>query len=928
MKLLTQWAFTSSALILIVLAVRVLFRDRLSARLRYALWGVVLLRLLVPFQVELPAPVSDSLPVLATNLAPELGEERSIPVFPQGSYAAFGFSRADFHRLEPGEIIPTDTSMGYWQKSPDGETITRYLDLWSPAQAATAVWGTGAVLMTAALTVSNLRFYGRLRKRRKKLEDVDAPIPVYIAEGLPSPCLFGVFRPTVYVTRSAAEDPDALRHVLAHELTHYAHRDHLWSLLRCLALALHWYNPLVWLAVVLSKQDGELACDEGAVARLGEAERIPYGRTLVDMVAARSLRPGDLLSCSTAMTGGGKSVKRRVAALVKKPETVKAALFTVVAVVALSAVFTFSGRAAAEQENKMLQDYLDRTTAISYCPSLYSSTLFLDPIVEEDLLAEAKDALSGFRYLEDGDPQPDLSTKELVHESRIFLTFEGGEMEYSLLWQNDHTYLFPGSIWRQAMDLKEEEGETAQLQGVSGTCISRQGDNVISTLRRLAGEQSRLLMDPMPMLRSELEEYTRKLLREGDTPLLGRPGGAGGLEFHYGCTSGDNLWLWYQGDKEHDTVWVLSLKRSGEELTLLDDQPMVVFNAGRDPEERPPYEVLDPIAFAACLRPEDIDTITAGDYSTGQAVELDAQALADQLSRAAYYEFSDEFDQEKYGQLVLTIQVKEGDVPYHPLDEGAEEIDETASRRLVLSVGQEADAVCLYHQNFGYNRNMTGRQYARSPELYASIVELARTNGGLSGSALRGDLTQAQVDQINEAFRDEVKLPDGGWGPSEISCFFTSSYDDPAQIDLEEFLMYCPLAEILENDEAEEFQAVIAKDGSWDDWEYGLDSPGNLPVPTKRYPREKVSALLQKYAGVTVEELDWSNCLYVEEYDAFYNFTSDFGPGFFPCAGGQIMEDTVLLWSRPGENGERCELTLRKNGENWLIQSHHTIYER
>lgn len=480
------------------------------------------------------------------------------------------------------------------------------------------------------------------------------------------------------------------------------------------------------------------------------------------------------------------------------------------------------------------------------------------------------------------------------------------------------------------MDLKEEEeeGETAQLQGVSGTFISRQGDNVISTLIRLASGQARLLMDPMPMLQSEREEYTRELLREGDTPLLGRPGGAGGLEFHYGCTSGDNLWLWYQGDKEHDTVWVLSLKRSGEELILLDDQPIVVFNAAQNPEERPAYEVLAPMAFAACLRPEDIDTITAGDYFPGQAVEADAQALAGQLSQAAYYEFSDEFDREKYGQLVLTIQVKEGDVPYHPLDEGAEVIDETASRRLVLSVGQEADAVCLYHQNFGYDRNMTSRQYVRSPELYASIVELARSNGALSGSALRGDLTQEQVDRANEAFQSDVKLPDGGWGPSEISCFFTSSYNDPTQIDLEEFLAYCPLAEILENDEVEEFQAVIAKDGSWDDWEYGLDSPGNLPVPVKRYPREKVSALLQKYAGVSVEKLDWSHCLYVEEYDAFYNFTSDFGPGFFPCAGGQIMEDAVLLWSKPDKNGERCELTLRRSGDRWLIQSHHTIYER
>ena len=87
MTLLIPWAVTSSVLILIVLAARFLLKDRLSARLRYALWGVVLLRLLVPLQVELPAPVSDSLPLLASNLAPEVGqwEERTIPVFPQGN---------------------------------------------------------------------------------------------------------------------------------------------------------------------------------------------------------------------------------------------------------------------------------------------------------------------------------------------------------------------------------------------------------------------------------------------------------------------------------------------------------------------------------------------------------------------------------------------------------------------------------------------------------------------------------------------------------------------------------------------------------------------------------------------------------------------------------------------------------------------------
>ncbi len=516
MKLLIQWAVTSSVLILIVLAVRFLFRNRLSARARYALWGVVLLRLLVPFQLELPAAASDALPVLASNAIPEIGqwEEPSIPVLPERSKPVAEFNLDIEATLEPGDILSYSDEAGCLRR--DGETITWYRYILSPEQIVLALWLAGAGLTGAAVLLSNLRFGLGLRRRRKKLELADGlsvgahivrpnepgrytaggqcpplqtEISVYVAEGLPSPCLFGVLRPAVYLNPGAAEDETALRHVLAHELTHYAHFDHIWSALRCLALALHWYNPLVWLAVGLSKQDGELACDQGAVERLGEGERIPYGRTLVDMVAARSLRPADLLSCSTAMTGGERSVKARVLALVKKPETVKTALFAAAALVALAAVFVFAGRGQPDNTPRNFLSFVDRTTAIQFSPAAFSSQFYPYPIADQDLLDAAKEALSDFTLLGDDDPQPDLSLTKLAPESRITLAFQGGEMDYSLLWQNDRTYLFQGSIFQQGLDLQKEEGETAQLVGVSGTMISEPGSNVGAVLENLARRQ-------------------------------------------------------------------------------------------------------------------------------------------------------------------------------------------------------------------------------------------------------------------------------------------------------------------------------------------------------------------------------------------------------------------------------------------------------
>ncbi len=525
MKLIIQWAITSSVLILIVLAARFFLKDRLSARLKYALWGVVLLRLLVPFQVELPAPVSDSLPMLAANLAqditPRLDDAMlyAVPIEGQPTDKA------------PAGLPPQYARNGLyddWEYYSggivyDGGHVTRYAFMMTALEVVVLIWIAGTALAALVILISNLRFGLSLRKRRKPLESVSQgaagglypplqAVPVYTVEGLLSPCLFGVIRPAVYLNPGAADNPDTLRHVLAHELTHYRHRDHIWSLLRCLALALHWYNPLVWLAVGLSKQDGELACDEGAITRLGEGERIPYGRTLVNMVAARSLRPGDLLSVSTAMTGGKKSIQQRVAQIVKKPETVKTAFFAAVSVVVLAAVFVFAGR-GQPQPNTMFLSLLEQTTAIQYIPTAYSSRVYPVPITDEDLLTQARERLSTFTYLREDDPYPDLSGLSPYQNPKIVLTCGENETEYTLMWQNNYTYLFLGDLWEQQEELVKEEGETARLVGVSGTMRSQPGDRVFSAVAELALQQFARTEKTMitPGVTPELEEFFTQL---------------------------------------------------------------------------------------------------------------------------------------------------------------------------------------------------------------------------------------------------------------------------------------------------------------------------------------------------------------------------------------------------------------------------------
>jgi len=339
-----EWIISSSLLILIVLFLRAVLGKRISAGLQYGLWSVVLARLLVPVTLF-------SLAIMALPAAepPEALRQESIYVLPVESRPA---EESGVRFAEDGRIEAPD-SFGYARLEDEGRTVTRYAEKISPLELLGWIWAAGAAVMAVVLIIANVRFTIRLRRVRRPLEGTSAPVPVYTAMGLPSPCLVGLFCPAVYVTEEAAANPATLRHVLAHELTHYNHRDHLWSVLRGAALAVHWWNPLVWLAVVCSRRDGELACDEGALKRLGGGERTAYGETLLALVTAKS-KPADLLSFATTMTGGKRSLKERIRRIAVQPRRLASAVVAVVVILSLAAVCAF-GRAEAKEADPLFQ---------------------------------------------------------------------------------------------------------------------------------------------------------------------------------------------------------------------------------------------------------------------------------------------------------------------------------------------------------------------------------------------------------------------------------------------------------------------------------------------------------------------------------------------------------------------------------------------
>ena len=329
---------TSSLLILAVLAARALLAGRISRRMQYALWGLVLLRLLLP--VSLPqsrASVLNALPQTAQVSFAGSGEiqNETLPI-PVDTEAQTGTAET---------VITGEMQAGLAEITNNAASAPQHPE-WSlnPAALLPVVWAAGALLTGGAMLWANLRFSLQLRRERCLL-DLDPErtggLPVYLCHDLASPCLHGLVHPAIYLNPEALKSPERLEFVLAHEKAHHRHKDHLWGALRCFVLAAYWFDPLVWWAAAVSKRDCELACDEAVTASMEEDRRRDYGRCLVELIPRRA--PGTALLAATSMSGTARSMRQRLKAIVTAKKPRRAAIALTLAGAVLLTACTFTG---------------------------------------------------------------------------------------------------------------------------------------------------------------------------------------------------------------------------------------------------------------------------------------------------------------------------------------------------------------------------------------------------------------------------------------------------------------------------------------------------------------------------------------------------------------------------------------------------------
>ena len=289
---LVNLSISASWLILAVLVLRVVLK-KAPKWVMPLLWGVVALRLVCPFSIESVLSLIPSAETIPSEIVTETLDIVTNPTLPPAAEVTVGVSR---------QQAQVDFNI--------------YSVLWLAGM--------------AALLVHALVSAGKLKK--KLATAILLRDNIYESEFVDSPFVFGVVKPNIYLPMHMDEGTAA--HVIAHERAHLARRDHWWKVLGYLVLALHWFNPLVWVAYILFCRDIELACDERVVKGLDGAARADYSQALLSCAA-----PGRAVAACPLAFGEGNIKTRVKSALHYKKPAFWVAAAAVLAVVIMAVCF-------------------------------------------------------------------------------------------------------------------------------------------------------------------------------------------------------------------------------------------------------------------------------------------------------------------------------------------------------------------------------------------------------------------------------------------------------------------------------------------------------------------------------------------------------------------------------------------------------------
>ena len=270
-------SMTGSVVIVLIMLARLLLK-RAPKIFSYALWSVVLFRLLCPVALTAPVSVLDA-------LEPEVQEASE-------STSVVYFLPAEVGQASDFTFVPAENQSGTDSVQVE-EPEHPHLDL---MVAASYVWIVGSGIMILYSVIQYIRLRGKL---------VGAVVyrgNVYRADYIDTPFVMGFFSPKIYLPSDVPMNER--KYIIAHERHHIRRCDHIIKLLAYFALCVHWFNPLVWAAFILAGKDMEMSCDEAVIRKMGSQIRADYSASLLRLATHKKIIAGMPLAFGKGDTKG------------------------------------------------------------------------------------------------------------------------------------------------------------------------------------------------------------------------------------------------------------------------------------------------------------------------------------------------------------------------------------------------------------------------------------------------------------------------------------------------------------------------------------------------------------------------------------------------------------------------------------------------
>ena len=310
MPKLFNMSLTANVAIVLVILLRLLLKKAPKV-ISYALWGVVLFRLLCPVSIGSNFSVYN----LFDAPAQESGTITSVIKYVPSNIV---------HTEYPSVALPVPGISDVINEAlPQGQEQLVADPLEAPMSITTYIWMIGVLVMVIYSIVSYIRL------RRKLSVVVPLRDNIFIADDIKSPFVVGLFRPKIYLPCNLGDKEQ--EYIILHEQHHIKRLDHVMKALAFLALAIHWFNPLVWVAFILASKDMEMSCDEAVIRKIGGDVRADYSASLLTLATGRRIIAG------TPLAFGEGDTKGRINNLSKwKKPAVWVVLVAVVACVVLA----------------------------------------------------------------------------------------------------------------------------------------------------------------------------------------------------------------------------------------------------------------------------------------------------------------------------------------------------------------------------------------------------------------------------------------------------------------------------------------------------------------------------------------------------------------------------------------------------------------